>query len=114
MTLFHKSLTGSPRPLNTVNENLTAALWYPATLTFKGLAYPTPTFSWMKKEAGEWRALTNTSNVSIFTSGADSNLTINNVTILDFGEYQLKVENVIRAFIQPYYLSPESKFFTLY
>ncbi|XP_060558738.1 protein turtle-like [Ruditapes philippinarum] len=96
-----------PRPLVTVKENVTSALRVKSLFSFKGLAYPTPTFTWLRKQGTTWKELSNNTLVSISTTGVNTSLTIKNVSQSDYGEYQLKIENEIDMFIQNYTLIPE-------
>jgi hypothetical protein len=99
--------SGYPRPLTPVKENVISALRYQTSFSFKGLAYPIPIFTWFRKQGTTWKKLSNNTHLSISITGVDTNLTINNVSRSDYGEYQLKIENEIDIFIQDYTLIPE-------
>ena len=90
-----------------VSEKVTSALHESVTLKFLGLAYPLPSFTWEKEEKSDWKRLSNSSKLLISISGVDTYLTIRNVSLEDYGKYQLKIKNDIDEFIQPFYLIPE-------
>ena len=92
-----------------VKENVTSALTVQTVLIFKGLAYPTPKFTWMKKLGNEAKPLSNNSYITISVMNANTSLTITNVALSDYGEYQLKIENEIGHIIQHFNLIPEGK-----
>ena len=72
-----------------------------ALLLCQVLANPKPTFTWLKRETGELRVLTNTSRVSISTNQEvamyyhQSMMTIDNAHATDSGEYLCEVENSV-------------------
>ncbi|XP_060603838.1 synaptogenesis protein syg-2-like [Ruditapes philippinarum] len=104
LTLFVRCY---PRPLTPVKGNVNSALRIQSSFSFKGLAYPIPIFTWYRKQGTVWKELSNNTHTSISITGVDTNLTINNVSTSDYGEYQLKIENEIDIFIQHYTLIPE-------
>ena len=72
-----------------------------ALLLCRVLANPKPTFTWLKRETGELRVLTNTSRVLISTNqeaamySHQSMMVIENAQATDSGEYLCEVENSV-------------------
>ncbi|XP_060590364.1 uncharacterized protein LOC132745450 [Ruditapes philippinarum] len=84
----------APRPL----QKVTSPMYVPVTLSFTTLAYPEPGpkgFLWYKENGTDWIPLLSNSDVQISSSGLQSNITIFNVSLSDYGTYRLTVTNEV-------------------
>jgi hypothetical protein len=78
-------------------------MYVSVTLSFTALAYPEPGpkgFLWHKEDGIDWIPLLSNSDVQISSSGLQSNITIFNVSLSDYGTYRLTVTNEVGIYKQ--------------
>ena len=76
-------------------------------INFTVLAYPEPGtngFVWDKQNSFTWIPLLSNVDLLIFSSGLQTTLTINNVSISDYGHYRITVTNEIGKYEQYMFL----------
>lgn len=101
-------LAGPPTPLNGYHKVIFTRLSGLRVMTVSVLGYPEPIeYIWYKKMSGRWRRLSPLSNLLFGMDGFHANLTINNVTNADYGDYAVKANSGLaddNVFTQTYTL----------
>jgi hypothetical protein len=72
-------------------------------LSFTALAYPNPGakgFSWHKENGNDWTQVLANKDLLISSTAFQSNLTIPNVTKMDYGRYRLTIKNDLGTYVQ--------------
>ena len=87
-----------------ISGNTTASELEMIVLSCRVLANPKPTITWLKRETGELRVLTNSSRISV-SSTEDANvyshsgtIVIQRVQSIDSGEYLCEIDNSVTNF----------------
>ena len=67
-----------------------------ATLSLSVFAFPKPTnYAWFKNESNEWKRLESSAAIQVINTSLEFNLVITELKAVDYGQYNLRVENGI-------------------
>ena len=67
-----------------------------ATLSLSVFAFPKPTnYAWFKNESNEWKRLESSAAKQVINTSLEFNLVITELKAVDYGQYNLRVENGI-------------------